>query len=136
MDLIALTFAGAARDFAGAGTTVQAALVARAKRCIEARLGDPALSAARVAETLGVSAGYLHRLFHAAGTTMGAEIRARRLERCRAELADPLHAGERITEIALRWGFNDMPHFSRAFRAAFGMGPRDYRASARIERGA
>jgi AraC-like DNA-binding protein len=130
MDLIALTFTGAARDFAGAGTTVQAALVARAKRCIEAQLADPALSAAHVATALGVSAGYLHRLFHEAGTTVGAVIRARRLERCRAELADPLHAGERITEIALRWGFNDMPHFSRVFRAAFGLGPRDYRAAA------
>jgi len=131
MDLIALTFTGAARDFAGSGTTVQAALVARAKHCIEARLADPALTAAEVAAALGVSVSYLHRLFHAAGTTVGAAIRARRLERCRAALADPLRAGERITEIALRWGFNDMPHFSRVFRAAFGMGPRDYRAAAR-----
>ncbi|HEY7608109.1 MAG TPA: helix-turn-helix domain-containing protein [Alphaproteobacteria bacterium] len=131
MDLIALTFAGAARDFAGAGTTVQAALVARAKRCIETRLADPALAAGEIAAALGVSPGYLHRLFHAAGTTVGSHIRARRLERCRADLADPLHAGERITEIALRWGFNDMPHFSRVFRAAFGQGPRDWRAAAR-----
>jgi len=129
MDLVALTFAGAARAFAGAGTTVRAALVARAKHGIEAQLADPALSATRVADALGVSAGYLHRLFHEAGTTVGAYIRARRLERCRAELADPLHAGERITEIALRWGFNDMPHFSRAFRAAYGLSPRDYRES-------
>jgi AraC-like DNA-binding protein len=63
---------------------------------------------------------------------VGTHIRRRRLERCRAELADPLHAGERVTEIALRWGFNDMPHFSRVFRAAFGASPRDYR-SARLE---
>ncbi len=129
MDLIALTFTGAARDFAGAGSTAQAALVARAKHVIEARLADPALGPEDVAAALGVSSGYLHRLFHVAGTTVGTHIRCRRLERCRAELADPLHAGERVTEIALRWGFNDMPHFSRVFRAAFGMGPRDYRAS-------
>ena len=38
-------------------------------------------------------------------------------------------AGERITEIALRWGFNDMPHFSRVFRATFGATPSDLRAA-------
>lgn len=130
MDLIALAFAGAAREFAGAGTTVQAASVARAKRIIEARLADPALSPGAVAAALGVSPGYLHRLFHTAGTTVGAHIRRCRLVRCRDDLADPLRAGERITEIALRWGFNDPAHFSRAFHAAFGMRPRDWRAAA------
>ena len=130
MDLIALAFAGAARDFAGSGTTVQAASVARAKRIIEARLADSALAPAAVAEALGVSPGYLHRLFNTSETTVGAYIRQRRLERCRDDLADPLRAGQRITEIALRWGFNDLPHFSRAFRAEFGLGPREWRAAA------
>jgi len=130
IDLIALTFSGNAREFAGAGTTVQAAQVARAKRAIEARLTDPALDAAAVAAALGVSESYLHRLFHTAGTTAGAHIRRRRLARCRADLADPLRTGERVTEIALRWGFNDMPHFSRVFRAAFGQTPREWRAAA------
>jgi AraC-like DNA-binding protein len=128
VDLIALAFSGAARDFGGSGTTVQAALVARAKRYIEQRLTDPNLGAARVAAALGGSERYLHRLFHTAGITVGSYIRQRRLERCHADLADPLHAGERITEIALRWGFNDMPHFSRVFRAAFGTSPSEYRA--------
>ncbi|MGH7006748.1 MAG: helix-turn-helix domain-containing protein, partial [Alphaproteobacteria bacterium] len=130
IDLIALAFSGAARDFGGAGTTVQAALVARAKRFIDSRLADKALDAAGIAAALGLSEGYLHRLFHTAETTVGAHIRRRRLERCRADLADPLRVGERITEIALRWGFNDMPHFSRAFRAAFGEAPSDFRAAA------
>ena len=68
-------------------------------------------------------------LFHTAGITVGSFIRQRRLERCRADLSDPLRAGERITEIALRWGFNDMPHFSRVFRATFGATPSDFRAA-------
>ena len=45
-------------------------------------------------------------------------------------MGDDSQAGERITEIALRWGFNDMPHFSRAFRAAFGRSPSEYRQAA------
>ncbi len=130
IDLIALAFAGTLRDYGGGGSTVQCALIARARQLVEARLGDPALSAGSVAAMLGISAGYLHRLFHAEGETVGEYIRSRRLERCRRELADPLHAGERITEIALRWGFNDMPHFSRAFRSRFGAAPRDCRGGA------
>src|SRR5690606_35401872 len=111
LDLIALTFAGALRDYGGGVSTVQGALVARARSFVESRLGDPALSAATVAAALGISQGYLHRLFHATGTTIGDHIRERRFARCRAQLAYPLHAGEHVTEIALRWGFNDMPHF-------------------------
>jgi AraC-like DNA-binding protein len=130
LDLIALTFAGALRDFGGGGSTVQSALVARARSFIDSRLADPSLSVATVAAALGISPGYLHRLFQATGRSVGDHIRERRFERCRAELADPLHAREHITEIALRWGFNDMPHFSRAFRRRFGTAPRDYRARA------
>ncbi len=133
VDLIALAFSGAARDFGGCGTTVQTALVARAKRYIEQRLADPALGADAVAAALGVSERYLQRVFHAAGITVGSYIRRRRLERCRDDLADPIRAGERVTEIALRWAFNAMPHFSRAFRAAFGLSPSEYRAAATHE---
>lgn len=40
-------------------------------------------------------------------------------------LLEPLHKGKRISEIALRWGFNDLSHFSRAFRQRFGCAPRE-----------
>ncbi|MCJ9728672.1 AraC family transcriptional regulator [Bradyrhizobium sp. PRIMUS42] len=32
-----------------------------------------------------------------------------------------------MTDVALRWGFNDLSHFSRSFRRRFGMSPREYR---------
>jgi AraC family transcriptional activator of tynA and feaB len=32
-----------------------------------------------------------------------------------------------ISEIAYAWGFNDLSHFNRAFRARFGMTPREWR---------
>lgn len=126
-DLVGLAFAEAARAHVGAATTPQSAVVARAKRLIDLRLGDPALAPGTIAAALGISPSYLHRLFQAAGDSVGRHIRARRLERCRDDLADPLRAGESVTEIALRWGFNDMPHFSRAFRARFGASPRAWR---------
>jgi methylphosphotriester-DNA--protein-cysteine methyltransferase len=32
-----------------------------------------------------------------------------------------------------RWGFTDPAHFSRAFRAAYGMPPAEYRATMAVE---
>jgi AraC-like DNA-binding protein len=55
-------------------------------------------------------------------------IRRARLERCRRDLADPALAGETILALATRWGMPDGAHFSRLFRAAHGMSPREFRA--------
>ncbi len=128
IDLVALAFTDELRDFAGDATTVRRALVLRAMQLIDKRLPDPRLSAHAVAGALGVSASYLQHAFQSARTTVGGYIRQRRLERCRGDFADPLRAGEQIREIAMRWGFSDMPHFSRAFRQAFGVSPRQHRA--------
>jgi AraC-like DNA-binding protein len=32
-----------------------------------------------------------------------------------------------ITEIALKWGFSDAAHFSRSFKASFGISPNAFR---------
>jgi AraC-like DNA-binding protein len=133
--LIALAFTDDLRKFAGDAGTVRRALILRAMQFIAWHLADPGLSATVVAAALGVSTGYLQHAFQGAGTTVGAEIRRRRLERCRDDLADPLRAGEHIGEIALRWGFRDIPHFSRAFKRQFGVTPREHRALAAENRG-
>jgi AraC-like DNA-binding protein len=130
IDLIALAFTDEITRLAGNVGTARRALVLRAMQFVESHLADPALSAARIAAALGISAGYLQHTFQAAGTTVGGHVRRRRLERCRDDIANPQRAGEQIREIAMRWGFADIPHFSRAFKEAFGMAPRDYRAAA------
>jgi len=129
LDLIALTFAGAQQALGDQTSTARRVLLVRAMQVIDARLHDPALAPADIAAALGISAGYLHRLFQAVGTSISGHIREQRLAHCREQLGSPLHAGEHITEIALRWGFNDLPHFSRAFHARYGVSPRDYRAA-------
>jgi AraC-like DNA-binding protein len=130
VELIALTFAEDLSEFAGCGSTVRRAHLMRAMQYIDVHLGDPELSVGRVAAALRISVSYLHHLFKSADMAVADHIRRRRLERCRDDLADPLYAGEQIAEIALRWGFRDMPNFSRAFRRAFGRSPRDHRANA------
>jgi AraC-like DNA-binding protein len=131
IDLIALTFVGDVRKFAGCGSTVRRALVMRAVLFIDRHLCDPALATAGIAAALGISASYLQHLFQAAGMTVNGCVRRRRLERCRDDLADPLRMGDQIAEIAARWGFRDMPWFSRAFRREFGMTAGEYRALCR-----
>ncbi|MCW5772430.1 MAG: helix-turn-helix domain-containing protein [Rhodospirillaceae bacterium] len=131
IDLIALAFTDELNKFAGDASTVRRALALRITQFINRHLADPALSVVSVAAALGVSVGYLQHAFQATGATVGRYIRQRRLERCREDIANPLRTGEQIREVAMRWGFRDMPHFSRAFKEAFGVAPRDYRAARR-----
>ena len=60
-------------------------------------------------------------------TSITRLIRTERLERCRKALADRSQAHRTITEIAYGWGFSDMTHFGRSFKAVYGELPSDYR---------
>ncbi|CAN5420518.1 hypothetical protein BH09PSE6_BH09PSE6_14340 [soil metagenome] len=115
--------------FAGA-TRQRALLLRQVWHGIESRLGDSELCIASVAEAHRLTVRYLQRLFEDSGRSFSEHVRQRRLERCRASLADPVNADVSITTICLHWGFNDSATFSRAFRAAFDMTPRDYRQQA------
>ena len=106
-------------------------LFARISNDIEARLNDVNLSPTRIADANGISIRYLYTLFSQQGETVSGWVRRRRLLRCRAEL-DGAGTEASITEIAYRWGFNDSAHFSRLFKASFGMSPTQYRSSRRL----
>jgi AraC-like DNA-binding protein len=93
---------------------------------IAEHLADPGLGPDAIARAHFVSTRQLHRLFARQGSTVTQRIRAHRLERCRRELVDPRSATS-ITGIAQRWGFTDLPTFSRAFRTAYGSTPSAYR---------
>jgi len=99
----------------------------RVQEYVESRLGDPRLTPAAVAEAHHVSTRSLQKLFQSRGCTVAGWIRARRLERCRRDLADPALAARPVHAIGARWGFPDPAHFSRVFRAAYGLSPTEYR---------
>lgn len=103
------------------------ALLLRIHAYIEERLADPALSPTTIAEAHHVSVRSLYNLFAAEGTTVAAWVRARRLERSRRDLLDPALRSRPVSATAMRWGFTDPAHFSRTFRAAYGMPPGAYR---------
>jgi AraC-like DNA-binding protein len=128
IDLAAALFANAldAEDTLPPETR-QGSLVLRIRAFIQQHLHDPGLNPGVVAAAHHISISYLHRLFQSADATVASFIRAQRLEHARRDLADPATASTSIGRIATRWGFTHPAAFSRAFRAAYGVAPRDYR---------
>ncbi|WP_331742751.1 helix-turn-helix domain-containing protein (plasmid) [Streptomyces sp. NBC_00868] len=106
------------------------ALKARIHDFVRQRLREPGLTPEAVAAAHGISTRYLYMLFRDQELTMAAWIRELRLENCRRDLADSRLLSRPIHSIAASWCFSDAAHFSRAFRAAYGISPRDYRHSA------
>lgn len=97
---------------------------------LERSLAEPGLSAARLAERIGVSTRYLHRLFADRGQTVGNRILERRLERCRTDLEDPAGRHLTVAWIACRHGFADPAYFARAFKRRYGVTPSEHRRMA------
>lgn len=109
------------------GCDLAAARRMQARRYIRARLADPDLSPDAVADALHVSRRTLYAAFAATTQGVAAAIRHERLERAHAMLAEP-GCRRTIAEIAAAVGFRHAAHFSRSFRAEYGVNPRDVRA--------
>lgn len=111
-------------------TRTRADQVRQIKRFVRRALRDRNLGPAMVAQAFGVSTRHIHKLFAGEELTLNRYIRAERLAACRRMLEDPAFADASITDIALHWGFYDLPHMSRCFRESFGMAPKEVRLRA------
>ncbi|MGW0709235.1 helix-turn-helix domain-containing protein [Streptomyces sp. NPDC002643] len=119
---------GDGADPASTGADVASTVLRlRIKGFIEDRLTDPDLTPRTIAAAHHISVRHVHRLFQHEGTTVSRWIQHRRLEACRRALSRPAHNPPALTAIAHRYGFTSYPHFSRAFRMAYGMSPREWR---------
>lgn len=119
-------------DLAGRHTAVtqREALRERIKQLVASRLADPELRVQGIADALGCSLRNLYNAFADEADGVAGYLLAQRLDAARRDLADPARAGDSITLIAMMRGFKSMAHFSRAFRARYGMTPSDCRAAA------
>jgi AraC family transcriptional activator of tynA and feaB len=99
----------------------------RVQRCVEAYLSDPQYSPSRLATDLGMSRRSLYMKLAELGLTPASYVRDFRLERSRQEITDTAAGRHSLTEIALKNGFADSSTFSRAFRAKYGVPPRNLR---------
>lgn len=106
---------------------MEATLSLRITHYIRAHLADPDLSAARIAAAHGISVRHLYAVLSRSGISLGDWIRARRLAECTRDLAGPNGRLRTIAAIGRSWGFLDATHFSKVFRQAYGMSPREWR---------
>lgn len=102
---------------------------------IARNLTSPGLDVAAVARRQGITPRYVQKLFAAEGTTFSDHLRAERLAFAMHMLAAPGCVGRSIADIAFEAGFGDLSTFNRAFRARYGVTPREMRARAMTERG-
>ncbi|MEU9173759.1 helix-turn-helix domain-containing protein [Streptomyces sp. NPDC048420] len=103
----------------------------RILRYMEQRLTDPGLTPEGIAAAHRISRRYLYKLLAEQGHTVSGWIREQRLARCLQDLDDPALDHLPVAAIGGRWGFPDPAHFSHAFKAAYGMSPREARAARR-----
>jgi len=95
---------------------------------IERNLSNPELDAARVCSAMKLSHRYINRMFQEENSSLARYIWRRRLEKAAHDLQAPALRCRGISQIALSNGFNDMSHFSKAFRSLYGVSPRDFRS--------
>ena len=123
----------APREALRAVTAVDAALARRAVEAMEkeALWRQERLSLGGLARHLAVPEYRLRRAInaHLGHRSFSAFVCGYRLQAAARLLEDPARAATPILSIALDCGFASVGPFNRAFRARFGVAPRDYRAS-------
>ena len=101
-------------------------IVNKVDDCIK-KENDEALTLSALSETLGYSEYYTSRKFsEISGMTLKDYIRFRKMAFALKELRDTNNS---ILNIAVKYGFSSNEAFTRAFKDAYGITPRDYRST-------
>lgn len=100
-----------------------------ARAIIDLHLRDPNLSAARIADRIGISERQLSRVFNRAGLSVARYILDRRLELARELLRSTGSVRSSIAEIARDCGFVSPSHFTRTFKRRYETTPADIRST-------
>lgn len=128
IELVAVSLSRRSRVHTAEDETVADATALALKRAVHQRLRQPGLAVADVAEAVGISERYVHKLMERSGCSFTDYVIDRRLDGIARDLNDPATANHAIGAIAFDWGFADLSHFSRRFKQRFGCRPRDWRA--------
>ena len=95
--------------------------------CISKNLTNPDLTSHRVAGMCGISPRHLCKVLRSKHTTYSQIVWRLRLQQARIWLADPSLREHGVQEIAYMAGFKSCTHFSRAFKAIYGLTPKSCR---------
>ncbi|NUU21535.1 MAG: helix-turn-helix domain-containing protein [Streptomycetaceae bacterium] len=102
-------------------------LLTRIRAYVRCHLTDPRLTPETIAAAHNISVRYLYKVCAQAGFSLQQWIIGERLRGARSELADTTASGRTVAMIARHWGFSDPTHFSRRFRAEYGLSPGEWR---------
>lgn len=123
LHLVAGALSSSSRPVGEAGAAAADAARLRVLAYIRAHLDDPDLSHSQIAAAHHIAPRTLSRLFENEPVSVAAYIRSNRLHAVHRDLGDPLLARRSIAAIAARWCFPEQAHFTRAYRAEFGLTP-------------
>lgn len=129
LSLLSATMRQAMGEEVAGQTWGQNAILSRMKDYVRTHIQDPELGPAKIADAMGITIGYLHKIYRTRGASVMRHVLSERLEKCRIDLAKRERI-DSISQIAFKWGFNDASHFTRSFHKQFGMSPREYRRRA------
>lgn len=133
VELLRALLASAAHDVRFERSTVAATLLVQVRAYVQQHLREADLTPATVAKVHNVSERHLFRVCAAADFSLEQWIIGRRLDGAHEELARASSVTVPISSIARRWGFRDPAHFTRRFKAAYGLTPREWRRVALSE---
>lgn len=102
-------------------------ILLRAKLFIQSNLSNPYLDRTMVANATGLSVRHLGNAFSKDETSIAAYIRNTRLEKVARDLKDIRFSTQSVSGIAMKWGFNNLQHFSKIFKVKFGQPPITFR---------
>lgn len=125
ISLIAMTMGSLRRNDA-TQSRLKAVTLMRVKKFVRENLQMPELNPQMIEQATGLSSRYINRLFEPENTSLMRYVWQMRLERCAEELASQRSVALRVSDVAMKWGFNDMSHFSRAFKERFDASPREW----------
>jgi AraC-like DNA-binding protein len=109
-------------------------LLTRVRAFTRMRLADPDLSPVMIAAAHNVSLRQLYKICAEAGLSLEQWIINERLQHVRHDLVLPDRRHLSIATIARGWGFRDPTHFTRRFKARYGMTPSQWRRSSAAAR--
>ncbi len=93
------------------------------KDFVNQHLPNAMLDTSMIAAGTGLSARYINDLFKDENNSLMRYVWANRLDKCYKDILST--SQHPVSYIAFKWGFNDLSHFSRAFKRRFGLCPTD-----------
>jgi AraC-like DNA-binding protein len=127
--LLAAAVAAQGQPAEPARTSLAKYHLSRIKQFVLANLQDPELTVGKVSARLKISPSHIHRIFGNEHQTFAEWLWDQRLAACKEALEKSADTKLSISQIAFSHGFSNSSHFSRTFKARFGMSPSEARRS-------